>query len=210
MFAVGHIALGHLAAKITNGITKQNLNIPLIWTISLLPDLDFLIPGIPHRGPTHSLILLLLAFTPLIITKKEKIIPYLTAALTHTLIGDLPTGGVQLLWPVTTKWIQYPIKICMKTPLEANIELLLFISLIATLIISKDYKHLLNSDGKNTLLLIPLITILLPITSRYPVPIPKTLIVPHITLLGIVALSILKTVKHQITKLRYRPQTLKL
>ena len=202
MYAVGHIALGHIAAKITNTTTKQNLNIPLIWTLSILPDLDFLIPGIQHRGPTHSIILTLLAFTPLIITKKEKTAPYLAAALTHTLIGDLPTGAVQLLWPLSTKWIQYPIKICMTNPLLVNIELLLFITLIATMIISKDYKNLLNSDGKNALLLIPLITILLPTTYGYPLPVPKTLIIPHITLLGIAALSTLNTLRHQITNLR--------
>ena len=90
----------------------------------------------------------------------------------------------------------------MTNPLEANIELLLFIILIATMIISKDYKHLLNSDSKNALLLIPLITTLLPITHGYPLPIPKTLIIPHITLLGIAALSTLNTLIHQITNLR--------
>ena len=202
MFAVGHTALGYLAAKITNRATKQNPNIPIIWTLSVLPDIDFLIPGIQHRGPTHSILLLLIAFTPLIIIKKEKIAPYLAAALTHTLIGDLPTGAVQLLWPLSTKWIGYPMKICMKNPLEANIELLLFIILIATMIISKDYKHLLNPDSKNALLLIPLITTLLPITYGYPLPIPYTLIIPHITLLSIAALSTLNTLKHQITNLR--------
>jgi membrane-bound metal-dependent hydrolase YbcI (DUF457 family) len=200
MYAVGHIALGHLAAKITNRATKQNLNIPAIWILSLLPDLDFLIPGVEHRGPTHSLIPFLLAFTPLII-KKEKTAPYMAAALTHSLIGDLPTGGVQLLWPLSTNWIQYPIKIRMNTPLESNIELLLFFILITIMIISKDYKHLVNSNNRNAVLLISLSAILLLlITYRYPLPIPKVLIMPHVIILSIAGISILNTLKNQIIK----------
>ena len=61
---------------------------------------------------------------------------------------------------------------------EANIELILFTISLATIILTKDYIPLLKTNKTNVLLLIPITTIILPMTIRYPLAIPKTLIIP--------------------------------
>lgn len=57
MFAVGHVAFEYITG-ISSVKPLKGGNIPVIWTLSLLPDIDFLIPGLQHRGPTRSLIFL--------------------------------------------------------------------------------------------------------------------------------------------------------
>lgn len=209
MYAVGHISLGYLTAKLLNKATKQNLNIPAIWTLSLIHDIDLLIPGLQHRGPTHSIILITIVFAPLLIAKKEKVAPYFIATAIHPFVDYMTKGGAQLFWPLSHQWIQYKNAMSMISTIETNIELTLFLTLIGTIIILQDYKHLLNSDIRNTLLLIPLCTILLPITIKYPIAPPKTLIIPHIIVLGIASISIFMSLIHPITKLtRNRTKTL--
>ncbi len=212
MFAVGHMALGYLTGKLINKTTKQNLNLPAIWTLSLLPDIDLLIPGLRHRGPTHSLIIAILIFIPLLIAKGRETAPYFAVLATHTLIADCITnGGAQILWPLSKQWIEYQNTIIMGTIIETNIELIFFMTIIGTLTISKDYKHLLNSDRRNTLLFIPLCTILLPVMFRYPLTVPKTLVIPHLIVLSIATISFLMSLLRPTTMATEdRPQTLKL
>jgi hypothetical protein len=65
MLAVGHMSVAYL---LTRGLKRgrwQSMSIPLVWASSLLPDLDLLIPGINHMGPTHSIIFAIAAFLPL-------------------------------------------------------------------------------------------------------------------------------------------------
>jgi len=94
-----------------------------------------------------------------------------------------------LFWPLTSEWVKYENTIRLGSTFETYIELTLFSMLILTLIISKDYKHLFDSNRKNIVLFIPLCTIILPIMFRYPVNIPEILIIPHLILLSIIALS---------------------
>jgi hypothetical protein len=56
MYAVGHFALGYLTSKIASKSLNVNINLPLIFLASVLPDIDLLIPGLHHRGPLHSII----------------------------------------------------------------------------------------------------------------------------------------------------------
>ena len=209
MYAVGHISLGYLTAKLLNRATKQNLNIPAIWTLSIIHDIDLLIPGLQHRGPTHSIILITIVFAPLLFAKKEKVAPYFIATAIHPFADYMTKGGAQLFWPLSHQWIQYKNAMSMTSIIETNIELTLFLTLIGTMIILLDYKHLLNSDIRNTLLLVPLCTILLHISTENLIAIPKMLIIPHIILLGIASISILKSLIHTMTKLtRNRTKTL--
>jgi hypothetical protein len=87
-FAVGHLALGYLTGKASGGLLKQRINIPLILTVSIIPDIDMLIPGLYHGGPTHSIVLILALTFPAILLWKTKAIPYILALLSHPLIGD--------------------------------------------------------------------------------------------------------------------------
>ena len=72
MFAVGHLALGYITGKSSLKILKSNIDIPLIFTLSILPDIDLLIPRLAHRGPTHSIITITLVSLPLLIIYRKK------------------------------------------------------------------------------------------------------------------------------------------
>lgn len=195
MFAVGHIAIGYIIGRILTKATGETQNLPALWTMSLLPDIDLLIPGLCHRGPTHSIIIALLIFIPLLITMPRKTAPLFAALAAHSLIGDYITdGGAKLLWPISTEVFKYGSTIMMGTSLETYIELAAFSILILALIISRDYKHLFDSDRRNMLFLIPLTTIILPIMFKYPVVIPDILIIPHLVLLSLIAVSFIMSI----------------
>ena len=87
MYAVGHIALGYILGKITANLTKTRINLPLIFGLSILPDIDLIIPRISHRGPTHSIITVLILFTSLFFYYGRKILPYIVAYAQHSLIA---------------------------------------------------------------------------------------------------------------------------
>ena len=189
VFAVGHIALGYLINKMI--IRGRNVSITAIWTLSLLPDIDLIIPFLRHRGPTHSIIIPIVIFLPLLIAKKKDAVPYFAAVTTHGVIGDLFTGGgTQLLWPISSDWISSKIAISMGSAYENYMEIALFVVLIGTIILTRDYMRLFNSDKKNTILFIPLFTTVLPVMFEIPIAVPKILVLPHIVLMAIILLSI--------------------
>jgi len=107
-----------------------------------------------------------------------------------------------LLWPISSKWIGYRGPITVGKELEAYIELALFAALLATMFLSRDYKQLFNSDIKNTLLIIPLFTVVVSALFEYPLRIPVLLTIPHIILFGVFTLSLVKTVIPLLTDLR--------
>jgi len=191
MFAVGHIALGHITGKVLGKATGHNPSIPLLWTLSLLPDIDFLIPGIIHRGPTHSILLALLLCAPFLIYKPRKAAPYFVALFTHSIVGDfLTNGGVMLLWPISSEMIRHDSLFRMGGTTESYIELTLFGILILMLVASRDIQRLIIKETSSILLFIPLCTIIIPAIYKYPIRIPGTLLIAHLILLGIMALSI--------------------
>ena len=205
MFSVGHVALGYLIRKALSRAAERDLNVTVIWTLSLLPDIDFIIPGLQHRGPTHSLIVALLFFAPIFIIGSRRTIPYLAALTTHSLIGDyITSGGVELLWPLSSEPLEFEYVTRMGSTFEAHIELALFATLIMTLILSGDFKPLFNPDRGNIILLIPLFTIVLPIIFQYPIKIPKTLIIPHLILLSMMVLSFLMSLINAVAEISRR------
>jgi hypothetical protein len=106
------------------------------------------------------------------------------------MIGDYITDrGVKMFWPVSSEWVKYMSTIMMGSTLEISIELTLFILLIVTLILTRDYEHFFNTDWRNALLFIPLCTIVLPAMFKYSINIPKALILPNFILLSIIILS---------------------
>ena len=54
MFAVGHLALGYITGKVADILLKVKSNIFLLLLVSVIPDIDILIPALEHRGPTHN------------------------------------------------------------------------------------------------------------------------------------------------------------
>jgi len=141
MYILGHMALGYFSAKVVKKITGYNYNIFLVWFLSLLPDIDIIIPNLLHRGPTHSLTIILIVF---IITYLVKIslMPYVAALGSHSLIGDLLTSnvgewgmGVQILWPFTTE--AYILPLTMSFNNQIIIEQILFTIMIVDILYSK-------------------------------------------------------------------------
>ncbi len=60
MYPPGHMALGYFSGFLYKKMTGKDFNLIVIWIFSLLPDLDLFIPGLVHRGPTHSVVFALL------------------------------------------------------------------------------------------------------------------------------------------------------
>jgi len=137
MYLLGHVALGYFAAKTVRRITHENFSIPLIWLVSLLPDVDLLIPGLQHRGPTHSIVIALILFTPILIILKRGL-TYLAALATHTAIGDYFTSyGCQLFWPINPAWMKASSPLLLRGINEIYLELILFGSMIVVIVLSR-------------------------------------------------------------------------
>ena len=189
MFSVGHLAFGYLSGRASSKLLNVNINIPLLFLVSILPDIDLLIPGVEHRGPTHSMIVLCTLSLPALMIYKKRAIPYFTALAQHSLIGDYLTGeGVKMLWPITTSWYGAAIKITSLT--NISLEWILFLTCLTVMLKTKDTWALFQHHPSNLLLSIPVLTVLAPTFFSFPIPVPLSLILPHLTYLTLFTLSI--------------------
>ena len=199
MFAVGHLSLGYLSAKATGKLLHQEINLPIVFLLSLIPDADLLVPVLTHRTATHSIIVAFAAFIPILILFKNRAVPYLMALVQHTLIGDFLTGGgSQMLWPLTSASYGLGVPIFS----TANILMEWSSFLIAGLVMyrTKDLERLLRGRIAHVLLGVPIIAVLLPSLLRYPLPVPPELLIPHALYLIAFALSITHFAKTTLTK----------
>jgi len=199
-----------MLGKISTKITKTKLDIPIALTLSVIPDMDILIPFLQHRGPAHSIIILFMVSIPILAIYRKKAIPYFLALVQHPLIGDYITGGrVQLLWPISTRY--YGIGIGITSQTNITIEWLIF--LVATIVMfkTKDIVNLFQPRNTNLILTIPTFTVLLPTFLAFPLEVPSILILPHIVYLALFLTSIViearKLIKY-VSKL-YTKQNLK-
>jgi membrane-bound metal-dependent hydrolase YbcI (DUF457 family) len=189
-FAVGHLALAYILAKTSSKLLKTNINIPLIFALSVIQDIDILIPILEHRGPTHSIIMVFLTFIPILAIYHKKAAPYLLALVQHSLIGDYIAGGqVQLLWPITTQY--YGVELCIKSQTNIALEWILFITSISIMLKTKDVAPLFKPNNSNLILTIPTFTVLLPTLISFPLEVPPLLILPHLVYLTIFSISII-------------------
>ncbi len=119
------------------------LNLALLFTISVLPDFDFLLFAfIEHRGPSHSLLVLLLVCLPFFVVYKKKAFPYFVALLFHLLLGDMFSGGVQLFWPFSTDWI-FVLNLYNRGIFSVGLELVLFFVSTVVMVVNGDFQRLL-------------------------------------------------------------------
>lgn len=194
MFAVGHLALGYLVAKGFQKALKTDINLPLVFVLSLIPDIDLLIQLHIHRGPTHSIIIMTLAFLPIFLYYRKKSIPYFAALAQHSLIGDyLASEGAQLLWPLTSHF--YGLYINMWFAEGIALEWLSFLAATALIIKTGDLKTLLTPRKTNLLLAIPAGAICLSAIYGFGQGIPAGLLLPHVAFLIVFAISILNTAR---------------
>ena len=193
MYAVGHFALGYLIGKIASTTLNIKINLNLLFLVSVLPDIDIIIPGLMHRGPLHSILVFSILFIPIFFVYKKSVIPYFLAVMQHILIGDFLTGGIQLLWPVSMK--MYVFNFGIDSFASIFLELFLFLVSLTILFKTKDIFSLFKQNTSNMIISIPLFSVLLPATMRYPLYVPLVLLVPHLFYMGVFALSILKNLK---------------
>ncbi|MEM2613288.1 MAG: metal-dependent hydrolase [Nitrososphaerota archaeon] len=186
-FAVGHLTLGYIIGRLTAHATKTKMNFPLILVLSVIPDIDLLIPFIEHRGPLHSAILYTMVFTPLLLRYRRKAFPYFTALIQHPLIGDYFTGGVQIFWPITTQI--YGLKASIHSPANIIMELIFFFIALAIIVRTGDIKTMFQPHKSNMILAIPTFTVLLPTFLAFPTDVPAILVPPHILFLTIFLVS---------------------
>ena len=186
MFAVGHVALGYLTGKATSKLLNVKINIPLLFFASIIPDIDLFL-GLEHRGPTHSLIVQTVVFIPILLTYRKQAAPVFASLIQHSILGDL-LAGAQIFWPLSSQW--YGTQICVTSIVSITLEWTAFLIFLAILWITRDVKSLFQQHQYNLLLTIPVFTVILPAFLQFPLAVPAALIIPHLILLAILALSI--------------------
>jgi membrane-bound metal-dependent hydrolase YbcI (DUF457 family) len=190
LFAIGHFAIGYLTGKASARKLKVQLNMPLLLTASVIPDIDLLPRFLLHRGPTHSLITIIALTVPFLILNRKTAIPYSIALATHSLIGDFFTGGTQLFWPLSTEWYG-ALNIDVHSLTNALLELVLFFVSIAVMFKTGDLRKIAKDKYKIGLLL-PFGAVLGPMlaagrVSEYALPL--LLVIPSLFYLAIFAYS---------------------
>jgi hypothetical protein len=161
--------------------------------LSIIPDADILLEHsglVQHRGPTHSIILSLIVFAPILVVYRKKALPYLIALASHALIGDFVLGGrFQLLWPITTQY--YGIGVSVTSQIGLTLELTAFLASLIIMVAALDLATLIRPRVSNLVLAIPTFTVILPTFLSYPMQAPTWLIPPHIIYLAMFSTSIL-------------------
>lgn len=193
------MSLGYILGKASARVLKTSVNVPLVMTLSVLPDMDILFEHlnglgqiIPHRGPFHSVLIMLIAFIPLFVVYRKRALPYFIALVSHPLIGDYFTGGnLQLFWPLTSQTFGTATSIYSAENIA--LELMLFISSIALLVVTRDLFALFKPSLSNLILAIPTFTVLLPIFLSFPLQVPVPLILPHLAFMLLFIAAIIVT-----------------
>lgn len=185
-FAIGHFALGYLSGKASSRLSKVKINLPLLLVVSVLPDIDLIFRFLQHRGPTHSLITFTVLMAPFFLIYRKRAVPYYVALLSHSLIGDFFTGGVELFWPLSHSWFGVDIGVASLT--NVAIELALFAVTLAVMVGTKDILSLLHSGNHNLVLFVAFGAVLGPMLQvgrGYEQFLPTLLIAPSLFYLGL-------------------------
>jgi len=192
-YAVGHLSLGYIISKSASSLLKVEIDTPLIFALSVLPDIDILIPFLNHRGPTHFILIICVGFIPLFIIYGKKAVPYLAAIIQHPLLGDYLSGGkIQLFWPISSN--QYGIELGIKNPINVATETIAFTVMLLIMLKTRDLHRLFHSPNIITLI-IPTFTLVSPTLLKFPIDVPSPLIPPHIILATLFISAILAKLK---------------
>ncbi len=190
-FAIGHFALGYLFGKGSSKLAHIKVNLPLLLAASVLPDVDLLFRFLTHRGPTHSIITITVLMIPFFVVYRKQAVPYYAALLTHILVGDFFTGGVELFWPLSHSLFGALNFEVTSMPIAIT-ELALFLLTLPIMYKLGDLKTLLKPHNKNWGLIIPLGAILGPLLSLgrgQEGSLPILLIVPSLFYISLFAYS---------------------
>ena len=193
MFAIGHFALGYLAGKGASKFANVKVNMPLLLAASVLPDVDLILRFLMHRGPTHSLIILSALMVPFFVLYRKRVLPYYAAVLSHVLIGDFFTGGVQLFWPLSNSLFG-AVNLSTVGLTSVVLELFFFFLALPIMYKSGDLKSLLKPHNKNWVLIIPFTATLGPLLTvgrGLEASLPLLLVVPSLFFLFLFAYALL-------------------
>ena len=165
---------------------------PLLFAASVLPDVDLLLPFIQHRGPTHSIITITFLAIPFFVVYRKKATPYYAALLSHILIGDFFTGGIELFWPLSNNMFGALNFEVSSLPIALT-ELSLFLFTLPLMYKLGDLKDLLKPNDKSWALIIPLGSIIGPLVSLgrgQENTLPTILVIPSLIYIGIFTYSL--------------------
>ena len=190
-FAIGHFALGYLFGKGSSKLAHVKVNLPLLLAASVLPDVDLLLRFLTHRGPTHSILTIVVLMIPFFVVYRKQAVPYFAALLSHILIGDFFTGGIQLFWPLSHNTFGLLNFEVTSMPVAVT-ELVLFVVTVPLMFKVGDLQTLLKAYNKNWALVIPLGAVLGPLLSLgrgQENALPILLVVPSLFYIGLFAYS---------------------
>ncbi len=177
------------------------MNLPLILVVSVLPDIDLILQFINpelfmHRGPTHSIVTFTILMLPLFIVYKKQAIPYYAALLSHSLIGDYFTGGIELFWPISNGW--FGLDIDVRSLGNVIAELALFAIMLLVMLRSKELRSMIRPQKSNLALFIAFAALLGPLMSvgrGSEASLPPLLVIPSLFWLVIFAYLIILELK---------------
>jgi len=185
------MAFGYISGKTSSVLLKTKVNLPLILTLSILPDTDLLLKKIlpiQHRVATHSLITALIAFAPFFLLYRKRTLPYFIAYVQHSLVGDFIVGTTQLLWPLSK--MSFGLGLSLYSLTNQSLEWVMFIAAIILMLKMKDYRPFFQPHMTSLILIIPALAVLLPTFLQIPMQVPILLVPPHIFYLIIFAVAL--------------------
>jgi len=161
--------------------------LPLLLAISVLPDVDLILqlanPTVfMHRGLTHAIITATVLVVPFFLKYKKQVIPYYAALLSHLLIGDFFTGGLELFWPLSQNWF-IASNIDVVNIANVALEFTLFAVVLPLMFKTKDIQTLLKPIKHKWALVIALGAVLGPllqIGKSSEMFLPSLLMIPSI------------------------------
>jgi membrane-bound metal-dependent hydrolase YbcI (DUF457 family) len=174
--------LGYLFGKGSSKLAHVKVNLPLLFAASVLPDIDLILRFILHRGPTHSILTITVFMVPFFILYRKNAIPYFAALLSHILIGDYFTGGIQVFWPISHNTYG-ALNLEVSSMTISIIELVLFLVTLPIMYKLGDLQTLLKPSNKNWSLIIPLGSIIGPLLSvgrGHENALPLVLVIPSL------------------------------
>ncbi len=165
---------------------------PLLFAASVLPDVDLLFRFLTHRGPTHSFITITVLMIPFFVIYRKQAIPYYAAMLSHILIGDFFTGGIELFWPLSHN-VFGALNFGVTSMPIAITELILFLLTVPFMYKLGDLKTLLKPNNESWALIIPLGAIIGPLASLgrgQESALPTLLVIPSLFYIGMFTYSL--------------------
>jgi hypothetical protein len=208
MFLLGHLAWGYLLGRAASKGLKKDVNLPLLFALSILPDADFFILGVVHHGPTHSIVLYTVIFIPLFIKYRQRAVPYFVALAQH-IVADLPSlGGIMLLWPIVPGWFTAVNELGRTifvyysnyTVFDISLEWVGFLLSLVLLVKWRDLFKLFTPRLSNLILLFPAGAILLSFFFEHPST-PIEIAIPGAVFLMIFCFSALSPIIYRIRRL---------